>query len=158
MIIENDTPTMSLLDRVKQSLKEKEAEEEAGSAQVESDDDENPDFEESFTFYEKKWVIAPFMNEIRGGDLEKIPIECMFSHYILFSRELHCYYIGLQNHENGDEFEIYEFDWVGEEEEPEFKEITQTINARDCAKFLAQRISEGYLIYIPERLEFEESA
>ncbi len=158
MIIEKDTSTMSLLDRVKQSLKEKEAEEEAGSAQVESDDDENTDFEESFTFYEKKWVIAPFMNEIRGGDLEKIPIECMFSHYILFSRELHCYYIGLQNHENGDEFEIYEFDWVGEEEEPEFKEITQTINARDCAKFLAQRISEGYLIYIPERLEFEESA
>ena len=150
---------MSLLDRVKQSLKEKEAEEEADSAQVEpDDDDENPDFEESFTFYEKKWVIAPFMNEIRAGDLEKIPIECMFSHYILFSRELHCYYIGLQNHENGDEFEIYEFDWVGEEEEPEFKEITQTIDARDCAKFLAQRISDGYLIYIPERLEFEESA
>jgi hypothetical protein len=149
---------MSLLDRVRQSLKEKEADEEATVA-VDSDteDDEYPDFEESFTFYEKKWVIAPFMNEIRAGDLEKIPIECMFSHYILFSRELHCYYIGLQNHENGDEFEIYEFDWVGEEEQPEFKEITQTINARDCAKFLAERISEGYLIYIPERLEFEEA-
>ena len=146
---------MSLLDKVKQSLKKKETEEttEFGS---DFEEDENPDFEESFTFYEKKWVIAPYMNEIRGGDLEKIPIECMFSHYILFSRELHCYYIGLQNHENGDEFEIYEFDWVGEEEEPEFKEITQTINARDCAKFLAERISEGYLIYIPERLEFEE--
>ena len=148
---------MSLLDRVKQSLKEKEAEE-ATASQGESDDDENPDFEESFKFYDKKWVIAPFMNEIRAGDLEKIPIECMFSHYILFSRDLHCYYIGLQNHENGDEFEIYEFDWVGEEEEPEFKEITQTINACDCAKFLAQRISDGYLIYIPERLEFEEGA
>jgi hypothetical protein len=148
---------MSLLDKVKQSLKKKETEEttEFGS---DFEEDENPDFEESFTFYEKKWVIAPFMNEIRAGDLEKIPIECMFSHYILFSRELHCYYIGLQNHENGDEFEIYEFDWVGEEEEPEFKEITQTINARDCAKFLAERISEGYLIYIPERLEFEEEA
>jgi len=148
---------MSLLDKVKQSLKKKETEEttEFGS---DFEEDENPDFEESFTFYEKKWVIAPYMNEIRGGDLEKIPIECMFSHYILFSRELHCYYIGLQNHENGDEFEIYEFDWVGEEEEPEFKEITQTINARDCAKFLAERISEGYLIYIPERLEFEEEA
>ena len=149
---------MSLLERVRQSLKEKEEEEEATVA-VESDaeDDEHPDFEEYFTFYEKKWVIAPFMNEIRAGDLDKIPIECMFSHYILFSRELHCFYIGLQNHENGDEFEIYEFDWVGEEEEPEFKEITQTINARDCAKFLAQRISDGYLIYIPERLEFEEA-
>jgi hypothetical protein len=96
------------------------------------------------------------MNDIRAGDLEKIPIECMFSHYILFSRELHCYYIGLQNHENGNEFEIYDFDWVGEEEEPEFKEITQTINSQDCAKFLAQRISDGYLIYILERLEFEE--
>lgn len=148
---------MSLLDRVKQSLKQKDSEEDAILEESDANEDEEPDFEESFTFYEKKWGIAPFMNEIRGGDLEKIPIECMLSHYILFSRDLHCYYIGLQNHENGDEFEIYEFDWVGEEEDPEFKEITQTINAQDCAKFLAQRISEGYLIYIPERLEFEET-
>lgn len=157
---------MSLLSRVKQSLKEKrivedtienleDVVEDVPEDAVENTD-EFPDFEESFNFYEKKWVIAPFMNEIRGGDLEKIPIECMFSHYILFSIDFHCYYIGLQNHENGDEFEIYEFDWVGEVEEPEFKEITQTMNAIDCAKFLAQRISEGYLIYIPERLEFEE--
>jgi hypothetical protein len=149
---------MSLLDRVKQSLKQKDSEEDATPIDSDADEDDSHDFEESFTFYEKKWVITPFMNEIRGGDLEKIPIECMFSHYILFSQELHCYYIGLQNHENGDEFEIYEFDWVGEKEDPEFKEVTHTINAQDCAKFLAQRISEGYLIYIPERLEFEESS
>jgi hypothetical protein len=150
---------MSILKRVKESLKKKIIEDEE---YVEDGEDESEqldgvtNFEESFNFYDKKWVIAPFMNEIRAGDLEKIPIECMFSHYILFSTELHCYYIGLQNHENGDEFEIYEFDWVGEAEEPEFKEITQTMNAVDCAKFLAQRLSEGYLIYIPERLEFEE--
>lgn len=145
---------MSLLSRVKLSLEKKEEEvEEDGS---ESADESHPDFEESFNFYEKKWVIAPFMTEIQKGELEKIPIECMFSHYILFSREYHCYYIGLQNHENGDEFEIYEFDWVGEGEDPEFKEITQTINAPECAIFLAQRISDGYLIYIPERLEIED--
>jgi hypothetical protein len=148
---------MSLLDRVKQSLKQKDSEDDAVLEESDIDEEQQPDFDESFTFYEKKWVIAPFMNEISGGDLEKIPIECMLSHYILFSQDLHCYYIGLQNHENGDEFEIYEFDWVGEEEDPEFKEITQTINAQDCAKFLAQRIIEGYLIYIPERLEFEET-
>ena len=152
---------MSLLDRVKQSLKKKDSEDSENVEVLEDAEDkqeleESPDFEESFNFYEKKWVIAPFMNEIRAGDLEKIPIECMFSHYILFSIDFHCYYIGLQNHENGDEFEIYEFDWVGEAEDPEFKEITQTMNAIDCAKFLAQRISDGYLIYIPERLEFEE--
>ena len=152
---------MSLLDRVKQSLKKKDAEDAEDAEDVENAEDaekleESPDFEESFNFYKKKWVISPFMNEIRGGALEKIPIECMFSHYILFSMDFHCYYIGLQNHENGDEFEIYEFDWVGEEEEPEFNEITQTMNSIDCANFLAQRISEGYLIYIPERLEFEE--
>jgi len=150
---------MSLLDRVKKSLKQKiiEDEEYVEDREHESEQlDGVPDFEESFNFYDKKWVIAPFMNEIRAGDLEKIPIECMFSHYILFSIDSHCYYIGLQNHENGDEFEIYEFVWVGEAEEPEFKEITQTMNAVDCAKFLAERISEGYLIYIPERLEFEE--
>jgi hypothetical protein len=148
---------MSLLDRVKQSLKEKNLEDDENEDNIEDiEQEEAPDFEESFNFYEKKWVIAPFMNEIKAGDLEKIPVECMFSHYILFSMEYHCYYIGLQNHENGDEFEIYEFDWVGEAEEPEFKEITQTMNAVDCAKFLAQRISDGYLIYIPERIEFEE--
>jgi hypothetical protein len=148
---------MSLLDRVKQSLKEKNLEDDENEDTIEDiEQEEAPDFEESFNFYEKKWVIAPFMNEIKAGDLEKIPVECMFSHYILFSMEYHCYYIGLQNHENGDEFEIYEFDWVGEAEEPEFKEITQTMNAVDCAKFLAQRISDGYLIYIPERIEFEE--
>ena len=112
---------MSLLDRVKQSLKQKEEEEESAPLDSDAEEDEYPDFEESFTFYKKKWEICPFMNEIRAGDLEKIPIECMFSHYILFSRELHCYYIGLQNHENGNEFGIYDFDWVGEEEEPEFR-------------------------------------
>jgi hypothetical protein len=152
---------MSLLNRVKESLKKKIEEDEEYVEDTKEDSIEDTieemfNFEESFNFYDKKWVIAPFMNEIRGGDLEKIPIECMFSHYILFSLDFHCYYIGLQNHENGDEFEIYEFDWVGEVEEPEFKEITQTMNAIDCARFLAQRISEGYLIYIPERLEFEE--
>jgi hypothetical protein len=148
---------MSLLERVKLSLekKEEDTEEDGGS---ESAEESHFDFDESFNFYNKKWVVAPFMNDIQKGDLEKIPIECMFSHYILFSREYHCYYIGLQNHENGDEFEIYEFDWVGEEEEPEFKEITQTINAQDCAKFLAERISDGYLIYIPEREEIDDSA
>lgn len=148
---------MSLLNRVKESLKKKiEEDEEYVEDTIEENVDEIFNFEESFNFYDKKWVIAPFMNEIKAGDLEKIPIECMFSHYILFSLDFHCYYIGLQNHENGDEFEIYEFDWVGEVEEPEFKEITQTMNAVDCARFLAQRISDGYLIYIPERLEFDE--
>ena len=151
---------MSLLDRVKQSLKEKEAEE-ATASQGESDDDENPDFEESFKFYDKKWVIAPFMNEIRAGDLEKIPIECMFSHYILFSRDLHCYYIGLQNHENGDEFEIYEFDFPlergKEDEDPDidFKEVESSLNSIEVAHFLGDRIKEGYKIFIPERKEFE---
>ena len=163
---------MSLLERVKLSLKKieddaveedavedatEDATEDAVEDAVEDAAEEtHPDFEESFKFYNKKWVISPFMNDIRGGDLEKIPIECMFSHYILFSQEYHCYYIGLHNHESGDEFEIYEFDWVGEAEEPEFKEITHTINARDCAKFLAQRISDGYLIYIPEREEIDD--
>jgi hypothetical protein len=147
---------MSLLNRVKEILKKKDDTDESEEVQEVQELEESPDFEESFNFYDKKWVIAPFMKEIKAGDLEKIPIECMFSHYILFSMDFHCYYIGLQNHENGDEFEIYEFDWVGEAEEPEFKEITQTMNAIDCARFLAQRINDGYLIYIPERLEFEE--
>lgn len=170
---------MSLMDRVKKSLKKKTVEnsvensveksaeiivkdiaeetiEEETCEQEPELEEEHLDFEESFNFYEKKWVIAPFMSEIRKGDLEKIPIECMFSHYILFSRELHCYYVGLQNHESGDEYEIYEFDWVGESEEPEFKEISQTINAIDSAKFLAERISDGYFIYIPEREIIDE--
>ena len=152
-------PKISIIQKVKKLLKKKDAEiviEKVAEESEETEETEETDFEESFNFYKKKWVISPFMNEIRKGDFEKIPIECMFSHYILFSRELHCYYIGLHNHESGDEFEIYDFDWVGENEEPEFKEISQTINARDCAKFLAESISYGYLIYIPEREEIDD--
>jgi hypothetical protein len=138
---------MSLLDRVKQSLKKKDSEDSENVEVLEDAEDkqeleESPDFEESFNFYEKKWVIAPFMNEIRAGDLEKIPIECMFSHYILFSIDFHCYYIGLQNHENGDEFEIYEFDWVGEAEDPEFKE-------KQITNF------SGYHVFVMKKYELE---
>lgn len=146
---------MSLIDRVKKSLKK--IEEELGENDYPDDNwDDNPgdyyhhEVLESFIFYSKKWILAPFMDDIKKGDFEKIPIDCMLSHYILFSRDNHCYYVNLHNNENGNEYEIYDFDWVGEKEEPEFKEITQTMTAIDCAKFLGERIIESYNIYIED--------
>jgi len=146
---------MSLIDRVKKSLEERDENNNQDDDLDDLDDLDDHYYHhhkvlESFMFYSKKWILAPFMNEIKAGDFEKIPIDCMLSHYILFSRENHCYYVNLHNNENGNEYEIYDFDWVGEKEEPEFKEITQTMTAIDCAKFLGERIIESYNIYIED--------
>ena len=126
-----------------------------------SSDEEEIKVEEFFQLFEKKWVLAPNMDEISGGNLNLIPIECMLTHCIL-KYDFHCLYIALDNHETGDSFEIYEFNWVGvsdehagEKVEPEFTEIESTLSAVETARFLADRIKDGYMIYIEERKEFE---
>ncbi len=144
---------MSLLSKVKESLKKQEEVDETSS------EEESNDIEDHFEFYEKKWVLAPHMDEILQGNLELIPVECLFTHYIL-RYEYHCLYIALDDHETGDDFEIYEFDWIGEYDnpeekiEPEFKTVESSLTAIECGKFLADRIKEGYKIYIQERKEF----
>lgn len=152
---------MSLIQKVKESLKKKAEEQEFES----SDDEEEIHFPESFQLYDKKWILAPHMDEIIQGDLSMVPVECIFTHYIL-RYDYHCLYIALDNHETGDDFEIYEFEFPREEDnahgikndefEPDFVPVETTINAVDCGKFLAERISEGYRIYIQERIEFED--
>lgn len=150
---------MSIFSRAKEAHLKK-LEEEKEETQFSSDDDE-PNVEESFQLYEKKWILAPNMQEISKGELNLIPIECMLTHYIL-KYDFHCLYIALDNHETGDAFEIYEFNWIGvsdehagEKFEPEFTEIESTLSAVETARFLADRIKDGYMIYIEERKEFE---
>jgi len=144
---------MGLLDKVRKNLKKEDVE-------IEEENEECECREEFFIFYDKKWVISPFMEEIKKGDVSKIPIECMLTHYIL-KNELDCYYISLMNNETGDEYGIWQFDWHGgemeqdEKLEPEFREISLGMGAVDCAKFLRERLEIGYDIYIEERIEVE---
>jgi hypothetical protein len=86
----------------------------------------------------------------------------------------------LDNSQTGDDFSVYEFEWIGadgerahsvrehgsslsehgehkngekqEEKDPEFVEYATNMTALDAGKFLRDRISEGYYIYIQERL------
>jgi len=130
-----------------------------------SDDDvlEIPIIEEEFNLVKKKWVLAPNMEAIFDGNLSLIPIECVLTHYILRWGPF-CYYVVLENQETGDEFEIYEFEWIGEDGqkvhgeeidfEPEFI-FHSSINAKDCGKFLVKKVSEGFQIFIEERQEYE---
>ena len=148
---------MSLFSRAKESyLKKLEEDNEELSSE-----EEEIKVEELFQLFDKKWILAPHMEEISKGELNMIPIECMLTHYIL-KYDFHCLYIALDNHETGDSFEIHEFNWVGvsdehagEKVEPEFTEIESSLSAVETARFLADRIKDGYMIYIEERKEFE---
>jgi hypothetical protein len=135
---------MSLLKKVKENLKKKE--------EIVDEVEEEEDILETFVLAHTKWQIAPNMREIRDGNLELIPIECMLIQYILKNGE-HCYYCGLMDTDTGDMFDLYEFDWVGEDEdvEPDYREITLSMSAIDSARFLKEKIELGYTIYIPER-------
>ena len=144
---------MSIFEKAREALKLRKEKEKEESLQ-EDEDTEEP-IESEFLFYDKEWTISPHMEEIMNGDYSLIPIECMLTHYLLKHHTMHTYYIALDNHESGDEFEVYEFNWVdnpsnkdnGEEEhyEPEFS-LFGNMNSVDAAKFLVERVEEGYVI------------
>jgi len=145
---------MGLLEKVKKSLAKREEEREEENKE---DDNEKID---SFLWFDKKWVLSPFMKEISEGELERIPIECMLTHYLL-KNGIDCYYISLMDNEGGDEYGVWQFDWLGEEMEGEerfeveFREVSLGMGAVDCARFLSERLEIGYDIYIEERVELE---
>ena len=177
---------MSLLKKIKENISKRE-EEEVDVSQDEEDFVEIPTMLPSFTFYGHNWVVAPFMNEIFKGSFELIPVECVLTMYILRCYNI-CYYVVLDNSETGDDFSVYEFEWIGadgeriqcvsehgehgrgerahcasehgehkngekqEEKDPEFVEYATNMSALDAGKFLRERISEGYYIYIQERV------
>jgi hypothetical protein len=177
---------MSLLKKIKENISKRE-EEEVDVSQDEEDFVEIPTMLPSFTFYGHNWVVAPFMNEIFKGSFELIPVECVLTMYILRCYNI-CYYVVLDNSETGDDFSVYEFEWIGadgeriqcvsehgehgrgerahcasehgehkngekqEEKDPEFVEYATNMTALDAGKFLRERISEGYYIYIQERV------
>ena len=162
---------MSLLKKIKENISKRE-EEDTDVYEEEEDFVEIPTMLPSFTFYGHNWVVAPFMNEIFKGSFELIPVECVLTMYILRCYNI-CYYVVLDNSETGDDFSVYEFEWIGadgqrahcasehvehkngekqEEKDPEFVEYATNMSALDAGKFLRERISEGYYIYIQERV------
>ena len=172
---------MSLLKKIKENISKRE-EEEVDVSQDEEDFVEISTMLPSFTFYGHNWVVAPFMNEIFKGRFDLIPVECVLTMYILRCYNI-CYYVVLDNSDTGDDFSVYEFEWIGadgerthcvsehcshehgshehgehghkekqEEKDPEFVEYATNMTALDAGKFLRERISEGYYIYIQERV------
>jgi hypothetical protein len=179
---------MSLLQKIKENISKRNKDEDEDDVEVESENGGEEEFIDipsmlpSFTFYGHNWLVAPFMNEIFKGRFELIPIECVLTMYILRCYNI-CYYIVLDNSDTGDDFSIYEFEWIGadgervlctrehgsssnehgesvhsekkenqEEKDPEFIEYATNMTALDAGKFLRERISEGYYIYIQERV------
>lgn len=159
---------MSLLKKIKENISKREEEEMINTE--EEDFIEIPTMLPSFTFYGHNWVVAPFMSEIFKGRFELIPVECVLTMYILRCYNI-CYYVVLDNSETGDDFSVYEFEWIGgdgerahsvsehgshsekqEDKDPEFVEYATNMTALDAGKFLRDKIGEGYYIYIQERL------
>jgi len=157
---------MSLLKKIKENISKREEEPEEVSHD-EEDFVDIPTMLPSFTFYGHNWLVAPFMSHIFKGRFDLIPVECVLTMYILRCYNI-CYYVVLDNSETGDDFSVYEFEWIGgdgerahsvsehgekqEEKDPEFIEYATNMTALDAGKFLRDRISEGYYIYIQERL------
>jgi len=185
---------MSLLKKIKENISKREEDDEK---EYEDDFVEIPTMLPSFTFYGHNWLVAPFMSEIFKGRFDLIPVECVLTMYILRCYNI-CYYVVLDNSDTGDDFSIYEFEWIGadgerahsvsehgshehgerahsvsehgdrahsvsehgdhghkekqEEKDPEFVEYATNMTALDAGKFLRDRISEGYYIYIQERV------
>lgn len=150
----------SVNEDCKEEIAKEDSEDEVIGEVTREDEDDIPEIPNTFELYEKKWEIAPFMDEISAGDLTLVPVECLFTHYIL-RYGTHCLYVALDNHDTGDDFEIYEFDFPlergKEDEDPDidFKEVESSLNSIEVAHFLGDRIKEGYKIFIPERKEFE---
>lgn len=148
--------------KAEQEKKQKQKENLENNEEDSSSDDEEDYIEpNNFHFYGHKWIKAPFMDEIEKGDTKLIPIECILTHCIL-KCQTSCFYICLEDHESGDEYEIYEFEWTGDFDEneenhvePEFKVYDQYAKAVEIGRFLCEKIGDGYKIYIHERKEWE---
>ena len=102
---------MSLLKKIKENISKREEDEEV-IREEEEDFVEIPTMLPSFTFYGHNWVVAPFMSQIFEGRFDLIPVECVLTMYILRCYNI-CYYVVLDNSETGDDFSIYEFEWIG---------------------------------------------
>lgn len=167
---------MSLLKKIKENISKREEDGQVINNEEEEDFVEIPTMLPSFTFYGHNWVVAPFMSHIFEGRFELIPVECVLTMYILRCYNI-CYYVVLDNSETGDDFSVYEFEWIGadgerthgvsehcshehgehghndkqEDKDPEFVEYATNMTALDAGKFLRDKIGEGYYIYIQER-------
>lgn len=142
---------MSLLEKVKKSLQKKDVIDEKISEIVE-------DEIKSFNFNGIKWVLTPFMEDIKKGEFMKIPIECMLTHFILYNSG-NGYYVLFDGEAD---YEIYEMDWVGDNftengelVEPEYREVSSGMGAIEFANYMREKLVDGYDIFIEERKVFE---
>jgi len=103
---------MSLLKKIKENISKREDEAEEVINEEEEDFVEIPTMLPSFTFYGHNWLVAPFMSEIFKGRFNLIPVECVLTMYILRCYNI-CYYVVLDNSQTGDDFSVYEFEWIG---------------------------------------------
>jgi len=103
---------MSLLKKIRENISKREDEAEVINEEEEEDFVEIPTMLPSFTFYGHNWVVAPFMSRIFEGRFDLIPVECVLTMYILRCYNI-CYYVVLDNSETGDDFSVYEFEWIG---------------------------------------------
>jgi hypothetical protein len=102
---------MSLLKKIKKNISKQEEDGEVINME-EEDFVEIPTMLPNFTFYGHNWVVAPFMTEIFEGRFDLIPVECVLTMYILRCYNI-CYYVILDNSQTGDDFSVYEFEWIG---------------------------------------------
>jgi hypothetical protein len=100
---------MSLLKKIKENISKREEDDEK---EYEEDFVEIPTMLPNFTFYGHNWVVVPFMSEIFKGRFDLIPVECVLTMYILRYYNI-CYYVVLDNSDTGDDFSVYEFEWIG---------------------------------------------
>ena len=56
------------------------------------------------------------MNKLKKKEYNYMPIECLLNQYILKNDNNTCYYVALDDEEYGNSFEIYEFEYTGQEE------------------------------------------
>ena len=103
---------MSLLKKIKENISKREDEAEEVINEEEEDFVEIPTMLPSFTFYGHNWLVAPFMSEIIKGRFDLIPVECVLTMYILRCYNI-CYYVVLDNSDTGNDFSVYEFEWIG---------------------------------------------
>lgn len=101
-----------------------------------------------------KYKYYSNMDKIKNKEFHYMPIECLLNQYILKNDNNTCYYVALDDEENGNSFEIYEFEYTGQDE-TEFRIMCNDISGPDYLKFLIEKINDNYDIFLPKKDEMK---
>ena len=134
---------MSLFKKARQNLENKK--------RAEEDEEINEEIQENKLNEEIKVNNLTFerclvMDQLKEkNDLSLLPLQCLLNHYILKCGYV-CYYICVENENECDAFEIYEFEYTGEGEE-EYRLFEQRISGAEYLQFLVDKIKDGFDIF-----------